>query len=73
MRWTKYPNDEATRRRAIENSRRVRAEKKQLRIQQVRQLTINGLKPKAIAPKLGVTLKTVYRALETLREKGEID
>lgn len=59
--------------RGVENSRKVRAQKRLQRIEKVRQWTLDGLPPKTIAPKLGVTLKTVYRALETLRVKGEID
>ena len=60
-------------RRATRRSREVRGEKKEKRIQQVHQLHTQGLKVQAIADQMDVSVKTVYRALETLRERGVIN
>ena len=60
-------------RRATRRSREVRGKKKQERIQQVHQLHTKGLKVQAIANQMDVSVKTVYRALEILRESGVIN
>ena len=60
-------------RRATRKSQEVRAKKKQERIQQVHQLHTKGLKAQAIADQIDVNVRTVYRALQTLRERGGID
>ena len=59
-------------RRAVAKSREVRGKKRLERIEAVRELTLAGKSPAVIATELEVNVKTVYRALETLREKGEI-
>ena len=73
----RYNQPEEVRQRGQRNatirSREVRGEKKRQRIQQVQKMHAGGLKPKVIAQRLCVNVKTVYRALETLRERGEIN
>ena len=59
-------------RRATRRSQEVRGIKKQERIQQVHQLHTKGLKAQTIADQMDVNVKTVYRALQTLRERGVI-
>ena len=73
----RYNQSEEVRQRGQRNatirSREVRGEKKRQRIQQVQKMHADGLKPKAIAERLCVNIKTVYRALQTLRERKGID
>lgn len=71
-----YNQPEHVRQRGLKKAqvkgREVRGEKKEKRIQQVHQLHTKGLKAQTIANQMDVSVKTVYRALETLRERGKL-
>lgn len=69
----RYNQPEAVRQRGLKNaqaaSRKVRGEKKRHRLDQVRHLHTEGKPPAEIARRLGVHVRTIYRALETLRSE----